>query len=206
MATLTASPAPIDTTAFPISVRGEWASRMTEEEFWTFCQDNPHLRIKRDADHTILLMPPTGPLSIFRSGESFRQLSTWALDRPGLVCDSSGGFTLPDKSVLSPDASWISPERLATVPDAELLRFAHLCPDFIIEVISPSDSVPASHRKMAAWLTNGVRLGFLIAPASETAWVYHLGAEPTEVNGFDHTLSGEEVLPGFVLELRRLRR
>ena len=108
--------------------------------------------------------------------------------------------------MLSPDASWISPERLATVPDAELLRFAHLCPDFIIEVISPSDSVPASHRKLAAWLTNSVRLGFLIDPATETAWVYRPGADPTQVNGFDHSLSGEDVLPGFVLELRRLRR
>jgi Uma2 family endonuclease len=207
MASVTAARPLISADTFPINVRGEWASRMTEDEFWQFCQDNPHLRIERDEDYTISIMPPTGYVPGARSGEAFLQLGIWHRQHgAGVVCDSSTGFTLPDRSVRSPDASWVSPERDATVVGRDRERFARICPDFIVEVASPSDSVAALHEKMRVWLANGVRLGFLLDPATETAWVYRPGAEPREVSGFDQTLSGEEVLPGFALELRRLRR
>lgn len=207
MATLTASPALPVVSPFAVVLHDELTSRMTEEEFWTFCRQNPDLIIERAADQTISIMAPTGYVPGARSGEAFLQLGIWHRQHgAGLICDSSTGFTLPDRSVRSPDASWVSPERDATVVGRDRERFAHVCPDFVIEVASPSDYVAALQEKMLAWLANGVRLGFLLDPATETAWVYRPGTEPTEVRGFDQTLSGEDVLPGFVLELRRLRR
>ncbi len=206
MATITAS-APTAISPYAIVLQDELTNRMTEEEFWKFCHQNPNLRIERASDQTILIMPPTGYEPGARNMEVLIDLGIWHRHyRKGIVFDSSTGFTLPDESVRSPDAAWVSPERDATVVGRDRERFAHICPDFIIELASPSDAIGVLHEKMAAWLTNGVRLGFLLDPATETAWVYRPGAEPTEITGFDHNLTGDDVLPGFVLELRRLRR
>ena len=125
--------------------------------------------------------------------------------RSGRVLESSVGYTLPDGSVLSPDASWVSPERLATVTPAQLQKFPPLCPDFIIEVKSPSDRIPTLQAKMEQWLRNGVRLGFLIDTETETAYVYAPGQPMQTVQGFDNELSGEPVLSGFRLALMELR-
>ncbi|MBC7449247.1 MAG: Uma2 family endonuclease [Hymenobacteraceae bacterium] len=208
MATLTApSPSLADISPLAVVLRDEVTNRMTAEEFWIFCQQNRDLRIEREADQTILIMPPTGYAPGFRSGEAFLQLGIWHRQhQAGIVFDSSTGFLLSDESVRSPDAAWVSAERDTTVIGADRERFARVCPDFVIEVASPSDNIPVVREKMKLWLANGVRLGFLLDPATETAWVYRPGAEPTEVSGFDHTLSGEDVLSGFVLELRRLQR
>lgn len=187
-------------------MRGSLPENLTEEQFFTFCQENPALRIERLSDQSITIMAPTGVFPGARSGESFRQLANWVLDYGGIACDSSTGFTLPDKSVRSPDASWVSVERLSTVPAEERERFAHVCPDFIVKVESPSDSSRVLHAKMVDWIANGVRLGFLVSPPTETAWVYRADGTVTEVKGFEQELSGEDVLPGFRLELHRLRR
>lgn len=191
----------------PLVLRDEATNRMSEDDFLVFCRQNRNIRIERAPDQSIELRPLCGLLTSSRRGELMRQLGNWHRDYPaGICCNSQGGFTLPDRSVRAAVAAWVSPERDATVVGPDREGFAHVCPDFVTEMVSLGDSLAELHRKLATWLANGVRLGFLIDPATETAWVYRPGAEPAEVNGFDHTLSGENVLPGFVLELRRLRR
>jgi Uma2 family endonuclease len=137
---------------------------------------------------------------------AFGSLLIWNRQhRQGRVLESSVGYTLPDGSVLSPDASWVSPERLATVTPEQLQKFPALCPDFVIEIKSPSDRIPTLQAKMEQWLRNGVRLGFLIDTEAETSYVYAAGQPMQTVQGFGNELSGEPVLPGFRLDLRELK-
>lgn len=125
--------------------------------------------------------------------------------RQGRVTDSSAGYILPDGAVLSPDASRVSPARLATVTPAQPQKFPPLCPDFVIEVKSPSDRIKPLQAKMEQWLRSDVRLGFLLDTETETAYLYRPGQLPEAVQGFDAELSGEPVLTGFRLNLRELR-
>ena len=190
-----------------IVLRGAFSENLTEDEFFDFCQQNPTLRIERLPDQTIALTASTGIFPGARSGEAFLQLGIWHRQHEtGLLCDSSTGFTLPDKSVRSPDASWLSAERLATVPAEDRERPGHVCPDFVIEVQSPNDSLRGLQAKMMDWIANGVRLGFLISPPTETAWVYRADGTVSKITDFEQEISGEDVLPGFRLELHRLRR
>ena len=187
-------------------LRGPFVTGFTDDEFFRFCQENDLARIERTANHEIIIMPPAGFESSAASGTAHGHLFVWQRQvRLGQVLESSVGYTLPDGAVLSPDASWVSSERLATVTAAQRQKFPPLCPDFVIEVKSPSDRIPTLQAKMEQWLRNGVQLGFLIDTETETAYVYRPG-QPTEtVQSFDHELSGEPVLPGFQLDLRELR-
>ncbi|MDO7877247.1 Uma2 family endonuclease [Hymenobacter sp. ASUV-10] len=187
-------------------LRGSLVEGFSDEDFFRFCQENPELRVERSADNEIIIMPPAGFESSFSSGQAYTDLSIWQRRlRLGRVLESSVGYTLPDGAVLSPDASWVSAERLAAVPATELKKFPHLCPDFVIEVKSPSDRIKTLQAKMQQWLRNGVRLGFLIDNETETAYVYRPEQAFETVKGFDNKLSGGEVLPGFELDLRELR-
>lgn len=195
------------TVAFdPIVLRGDLHENLTDEQFFAFCQDNPTLRIERLPDHTITIVPPCLPDASFQSGEVFGQLRDWnKRTRAGKPYESSAGFTLPDTAIRSPDVAWISNDLRARLTPEQLKSFWQVAPDFIAEVQSSSDSLPALHEKMRAWIGNGVRLAFLISPTTETAWVYRADGTVTETQGFDAQLSGEDVLPGFTLELAELR-
>lgn len=187
-------------------LRGPFVTGFSDDEFFRFCQENDLARIERTANHEIIIMPPAGFESSYSSGQSYFALALWQRQhRQGKVLESSVGYLLADESVLSPDASWLSPERLATVTAAQLQKYPPLCPDFVIEVKSPSDRIPTLQAKMAQWLDNGVRLGFLIDTESETAYVYAPDQPMQTVEGFDKELSGEPVLPGFRLDLRELK-
>ena len=139
--------------------------RMTDEEFFRFCLENPDLRIERNSNLEIVVMSPVTTKSGNHSGEVFRQLSNWAIaTKGGLAFDASAGFTLSDRSVLSPDASWVSKEKWSTLSEEEKDRFAPVCPDFVIEVRSKSDIQEDLKKKMRIWMKNGCKLGWLIDP------------------------------------------
>ena len=181
-------------------------ARLTDAEFFDLCQHNPNLRLERTADHDLIAMPPAGTESSRSSGEVYGQLWLWNRQhRLGYAFESSAGFTLPDGSVRSPDAAWVSRAAYEALSDEQRQRFPSVCPAFVVEVRSPSDGLGPLRRKLADYLANGVQLGFLLDPSAQTATVYRPGREPQELPGFDRELSGEAVLPGFVLDLRPLR-
>ncbi len=173
----------------------------SDDELYAFCLANPELRIERDEEGHILIMPPTGLESSFTNGELFGEVRNWNRQtKAGRTSDSNGGYTLPDTSMRAPDVGWISKERLMNVLPEELKKFAHVCPDFIIEVRSESDSIKQLQDKMHKWLKNGVRLGWLIDPQTQTTTIYRPGHQP-EDKSFTETLSGEDVLVGFTMNV-----
>ena len=120
----------------------------------------------------------------------------------GLVYRS--GFTLPDNSVRSPDAAWVSNEKWATLSESEKKKFGHICPDFVVEVMSPSDDLRYMQNKMGSWIKNGVQLGWLIDAENQSAYIYRADNTMSKVDSFNNTLTGEDVLPGFVFDLNIL--
>ena len=180
--------------------------RLTDEEFFEFCQDHHDLRIERDASHQITIMPPASSETGSYNSELTRQLANWNVEaRLGKTFDSSAGFTLPTGAMLSPDASWVAQARWDALPAADRRGFARLCPDFVAELLSPSDRLTDTMRKMEHWLEAGARLAWLIAPATESVYIFEPGQPMRPVVGFGQVLRGEPVLPGFALELGRLR-
>lgn len=180
--------------------------RLTDEEFFEFCQDHRDLRIERDASHQITIMPPASSETGSYNSELTRQLANWNVDtRLGKTFDSSAGFTLLTGAMLSPDASWLAQARWDALSAADRRGFARICPDFVAELLSPSDRLTDTMRKMEHWLEAGARLAWLLVPATESAYIFEPGQPVRPVVGFDQLLPGEPVLPGFALELRRLR-
>ncbi|MFD1470630.1 Uma2 family endonuclease [Hymenobacter caeli] len=181
--------------------------RLTDAEFFEFCQDHRDLRIERDADHQITIMPPASSETGSSNNELSRQLANWNVDKTlGKTFDSSAGFTLSTGAMLSPDASWIARARWDALSADDRRGFARICPDFVAELLSPSDRLTDAMRKMEHWLEAGAQLAWLIAPASESVFIFEPNQPVRPVVGFDHELSGEPVLPGFALERRRRRQ
>ena len=177
---------------------------MTEEQFFVFCQRTHDVRIERNAEGEILIMPPAGGATSNRNADLITQLYLWAKrDGTGIAFDSSGGFYLPNKAIRSPDASWILRWRYDELTNREQERFLPLCPDFAIELKSPSDRFSVLKEKMEEYIDNGMKLGWLIVPPQKTVYIYrpHLSVEVRE--NLD-TLSADPVLPGFVLDLSDL--
>jgi Uma2 family endonuclease len=187
-------------------LQGPALARLTDEEFYDLCQHNPTLRLERTADHNIIAMPPAGSESSRKSGEVYGQLWLWNRQyQLGYAYDSSAGFTMPDGSVRSPDAAWLSKEKFEQLTEAQRQKFPPVCPEFVVEVRSPSDGLAALRRKMEDYLANGVQLGFLLDPTAKTATIYRPEQVPEEFVGFEQKLSGELVLPGFMLDLKPLQ-
>ncbi|GAA4453271.1 Uma2 family endonuclease [Nibrella saemangeumensis] len=176
----------------------------SDEELYAFCQANPDLRIERDENGQIIIMPPTGLESSRRNMSLGSSVWQWNhRKKAGVVTDSNGGYTLPDTSMRAPDVGFVSNERLATVPPDDLKKFARVCPDFVIELRSESDTLIDLQRKMEKWLQNGVRLAWLIDPETEQTHIYRPGKEP-EMRSFAEALSGEGVLEGFELNVKEV--
>ena len=191
----------------PLVLRGSLVSEFTDDEFFAFCQANSDLHLERNAQGEIVIMTPAGFVSSAQSLEVQFQLTAWNKKyKFGRVAESSAGYLLPDGATLSPDASWFSLAQWEKVPAASRRRFLPICPEFVVEVMSPPDTLAGSQAKMAQWLANGAQLGFLLTDEPETAYVYRPGQPVETVSGFDRELSGEPVLPGFQLDLRELRQ
>lgn len=173
----------------------------TDEALYELCLANRDWRIERNAEGDLLIMSPTGAETGKRNLELLMALGIWSKsDRTGIAFDSSTGFTLPNGAMRAPDASWIVRSRIDELPAAARKKFLPLCPDFVVELRSPSDSLSVVEAKMDEWLANGARLGWLIDPERRSVTVYRPGAEP-ELLEDPAEVSGESVLPGFVLEL-----
>ena len=174
------------------------------DAYLAFCEANPDLRLERTAQGEIVIVPPAGGESDHRCVDAIYQLVGWARkDRRGKAFGSSVEFILPNGAALSPDAAWVSNARLATLTKEQRKQFLRVVPEFVVEVLSPSDRLKEAQRKMLEWLANGVELAWLIDGDSRCVHVYRQGCEPTVCSGIE-TLAGEGPVEGFVIELAEI--
>lgn len=188
-------------------LHGPTLAHLTEEKFFQLCQDNPQVRLERNANHEIIIMPPAHPDAAEAGSKVGYQLQHWNLNQnpaPGHGYGPSAGFVLPNGAIRSPDVAWLS--RAAREVAQQAGGFLAACPEFVIEILSPSDRLSVIQAKMEEYLANGVQLGFLLDVEAETAYIYRSGQPVEAVHGYEQELSGEPVLPGFRLDLRPLRR
>ena len=176
---------------------------LTDEQFYHLCQANPDIKLERNAKGELIVMPPTGWGTGKRNTKLTQRLANWAdADGTGIAFDSSTGFKLPNGADRSPDGAWVKQERLdafSSMPDPD--KFLPLAPDFVVELMSGNDNLEKTQAKMREYLDNGVRLGWLIDPKNQRVEIYRLSTD-IEVLQSPTTLSGEDVLPGFVLDLQ----
>ena len=177
---------------------------LTDEQFYQLCQTNQNLRFERNSTGEIVIMPPVGGESSNRNAGLTAQLWIWNEKyKLGITFDSSGGFKLPNGADRSPDASWIKLSKWNALTPEQQTKFLPLCPDFVIELLSPSDSLKRTQTKMEEYISNGVRLGWLINRKNCQVEIYRIGKE-VEVLNNPNSLSGEDVLPNFVLDLQMI--
>ncbi len=177
---------------------------MTDVEFFDFCQLYPDFRIERTAEGEVIIMPGTGLETSFRNNELSALLREWArADGRGKAFESNAEFMLASGAALSPDASWIDNTRLATLTREEKRKFTPICPDFVVELTSPSDRLSRVQQKMCEWIENGVQLGWLLDADNRTAYIYRSGCAPETVVEPER-LEGEGPVAGFVLELESI--
>lgn len=176
---------------------------VTQAEFAAIAAVNRDLRLERTADGELIVNLPTGSESSRRNISITAQLWVWAEANPelGVAFESSGGFTLPSGATRAADASWVSRERWDALTLEEQESFAPVCPDFVAELRSKTDSLPKLQSKMSNFMKNGTRLGWLINPQNQQVEIYRAGQE-VEILEQPRQLSGEDVLPGFVLNLK----
>ena len=177
----------------------------TDEQFFEFCRVNDDLRIERDACGNIIIMEPTGMETGEFNAEITTEINIWNREeREGKVFDSSTGVTLPDNSVRSPDSMWIKLERWKAIPKEERKKFAHISPDFVLEIRSTTDKLDVLKEKMEEYIKNEVRLAWLIDPVEEQVFIYRKDGSIEHRDNFEIPLSGEDVLVGFEIVLSEL--
>jgi Uma2 family endonuclease len=178
---------------------------MTDEELYQFCSANKHLHIERDENNQLIIMAPIGGETGSHHSEINFEIQFWnRRKKSGKVFDSSTGFQLPDNSMRSPDVAWIPIERWNSLSSKQKKRFLPFAPDFLVEVVSPTDDLDSAKEKMNKWIQNGSRLGWLIVPEKQTVFIYRADGTVDKVDGFDKTLPGEDVLQGFNFNLKVL--
>jgi Uma2 family endonuclease len=182
------------------------AVALTDEQFYQLSIANEEWRLEQTPEGELIIMPPTGGESGIRNSDLTTDLNLWNRQtRLGKVFDSSTVFQLPNGAKRSPDAAWVLLERWEALSAEDKRKFPPLCPDFVIELRSQSDSLETLRAKMRYYRTNGCRLGWLIDPQTPLVEIYRLSEEVAEVINFSFdqppTLSGEDVLPGFLLDL-----
>jgi Uma2 family endonuclease len=179
---------------------------MSEDQFVEFCRKNERYQIEREANGLIVVMEPSGFETDSTQSELVIDLGIWnRRHQLGRVAGSSAGYTLPNRAVRAPDASWISHNRLRYTTPQDREQFVHAVPEFVAEVRSPSDRLPILREKMREYIANGVLLGWLIDRKGQTVEIYRADGSTELLEGFDRILSGEDVLPGFEFELRRMK-
>jgi Uma2 family endonuclease len=174
----------------------------SDQQLFEFCQTNKGVRIERDADGQIYIMAPSGGYTSNLNANLVGEIIIWAKKTNlGRVFDSNGGFLLPNGAMRAPDAAFVRSDRWEALTEEEKEKFPPLCPDFVIELKSPSDRLAPLQEKMKEWIDNGCQLAWLIAPKEAQVYIYRADGSISIVKSFTEKLSGEEVLPGFELEL-----
>lgn len=182
-----------------LSVRRSSREKLSDAEYWAFCEANPELRLERNAEGEIVILSTLG-------GELVRELANWAKIRQhGIAFGPTVQYVLRDGSALSPDASWVSNESLARLTNQQRQKFLRLTPEFVVEVLSPSDSLQGAKAKMECWVLNGVQLAWLIDSSTETVHVYQPGAAP-KTRRHARELEGTGPMAGFILDLMPIWR
>ena len=177
---------------------------MSDQQFFEFCQLNRDLRIERTSQGDLVIMPPTGSETGRINFKLTQLFGQWVdADGTGVGFDSSTGFTLPNGATRSPDLAWVKRSRWEALTRQQREGFAPLCPDFVLELRSPSDALEDAQAKMQEYLDNGAQLGWLIDPVEKKVYVYRPQA-PVECLDNPQTVSGDPVLPGFVLEVGKV--
>jgi Uma2 family endonuclease len=175
---------------------------VTHEEFEKLCQDNPDLRLELTTEGRLVTMAPAGWESSKRNSKLNSRVDAWNEQTDlGEVFDSSGGFTLPNGAVRSPDVTWIEKSKLAGISSD--IAFPEVVPDFVIELRSKTDSLKTLQEKMQEYRSNGVRLGLLINPQNQQVEIYRPGQE-TAILDDPSSIDCNEVMPGFILDMSRM--
>lgn len=178
--------------------------KLTREQFYQLCEENPDLKLERNAQGELVIMPPTGGETGKSNSTINAQIWFWNdQNQLGEVFDSSTGFTLPSGADRSPDVSWVEKSRWDALTKEQKEKFLPLCPDFVIEILSPNDSLKKTQMKMQEYIENGCRLGWLSNRKKQEVEIYRPGQD-VEVLKIPQTLSGESILPGFVLNMQRI--
>ncbi|MBW4604147.1 MAG: Uma2 family endonuclease [Calothrix sp. FI2-JRJ7] len=188
--------------SLPVILQLPSSYKMTDEQFFEFCQVNRDYRIERNKFGKISIMSPTGGKTGNRGGNIFGQLWVWAQnDGTGLTFDSSTGFILSTGAERSPDASWMKLERWNNFNDEQQEKFLPICPDFVVELRSASDNLKPLQEKMEEYMQEDeIKLGWLIDRKNRKVYIYRPGMSVECLNNLD-TVSGESILPGFVLNM-----
>jgi Uma2 family endonuclease len=181
-------------------------TKLTEEQFLRLCQENRDLCFELTSQKELVILPPAGAETGRRNNEISYFLTAWTKQEgTGFAFGFSAGFTLPNGAIRSPDASWVKRERWEVLTKGQRERFAPLCPDFVIELRSPSDQLSVLQEKMQEYIDidNGARLGWLIDPIDKRVHIYRPN-QPIEILDNPSSLTGDPVLPGFVLPVHEL--
>lgn len=197
--------APSRSTGLSLELPVDLALTVTQTQFEQLAITNRDLRLERTCTGELIIMPPTGWETGERNVSITRQLGNWNETQSGAgkVFDSSTGFILPNGATRSPDASWVSQSRWNDLRPEQKKSFAHVCPDFVVELRSATDALRPTQEKMAEYMENGSRLGWLIDPQNKRVEIYREG-RGVEVLDAPAELSGEAVLPGLVVKMRQI--
>ncbi|MDZ8026358.1 MAG: Uma2 family endonuclease [Nostoc sp. DedQUE01] len=172
---------------------------LTDNQFYQLCRENPEIKFERNAAGELLIMPPIGGETGNRNFEISVELGIWnRQSKLGICFDSSTCFKLPNGANRSPDVAWIGQERWDALTPEQKEKFPPIAPDFVLELMSPSDILQETQEKMQEYIDNGVKLGWLINPKMDQVEIYRLG-QPVEILTSPQQLSGEDVLPAFIL-------
>jgi Uma2 family endonuclease len=194
----------IQSETIPLTVHLPSLGQLTNEQFYELCQINSDLRLERSASGEVIIMPPAFSDTGNRNMRLAQQVTNWAdQDGTGEPFDSSAGFTLPNGAIRSPDASWIKLDRWNALTDEQKASFAPICPDFVVELRSSSDTLKSLQNKMQEYIENGATLGFLIDRKNRSVQVYRPARSPEILSNPD-AVNGDPELPGFVLQMAKI--
>lgn len=189
--------------ALPATLNINPEHQMGDEEYFEFCMANPDVRFERTAEGEIIIVPPAGFESDRQNADVVGQLVAWAKrDGRGFASGPTAEFILPTRAALSPDAAWTSKAQLGRLSKKQLEKFPPVCPEFVIEIISPSDRLKSAQKKIEEWIRGGVQLGWLIYADKKTVYIYRAGQKTPEQRNGVMKLAGEGPVAGFRLNLK----